>query len=273
MEGKLMVRQKVITGYKFITTDMKSKNGNTVWKLKQWQIHQGELELCAKGFHACRTAYQATNYVYGDKLFLVEARGNILETENDKFVASEMRLVKELPTKQIFVEYALKCAWRNLKHFEKAFPKDKRCRNALLTVKRYLAHPTEANRSAAESAARSAAWSAPLSAAWSAESAAEYAALSAERSAAESAASAARSAASAARSAAWSAESAAWSAASAAESAAFAALSAAWSAESAAWSAASAARSAARSAAEYAEKEWQAKTFNTIVQQKQDKEK
>ena len=48
-------------------------------------------------------------------------KNKLLEEENDKFVSSKMRLVKELPTKNIVVEFACACARRILKNYEKQF--------------------------------------------------------------------------------------------------------------------------------------------------------
>jgi len=201
---------KTITGYKFIKQDMNSIKGGTKWRLKQWKKHKGEINLCQKGFHATRTALQSLDYPYGPRWFTVE--------------------------------FAIKCAKRCLKNFEKEYPEDKRPREAIEATKNWLKKPTKKNGSAARFAAESA-WSA----AWSA----------------RSAGSAARSARSAAESAAMSAWSAAMSAAESARSARSAG-SAARSAGSAAWSARSA-RSAAESAAMFAEKNWQGRILNKII--------
>ena len=97
-----------------------------------------------------------------------------------------MRLIKELPTKKIFVEFAIRCAERCLNNFEKWNKEDKRPREAMLglliAAKNYLNNPCKKTQVAAESA-RSAAWSAAESAAESAWSAAESAAWSAAESA------------------------------------------------------------------------------------------
>lgn len=227
-----MVNKKII-GYKFIGTDMKSQNGGTKWRKNIWKKHKGTIEICEQGFHACRTPLQSLDYTYGGKWYIVEAQGNIKEEKEDKFVASEMRLIQELPIKKILVEFAIRCAERNIKNFEKEFPNDKRPREAINAAKKYIKNPckktksatqsaqsaaesvAQSTQSAAESVAESAVWSAVWSA-WSAESAARSAAGSVAESAVQSAAgsaaeSAAQSAESAARSATWSA----WSAGSA----------------------------------------------------------
>jgi hypothetical protein len=217
-----MADKKTIIGYKFITDKMESRNGTQSWKIGKWYKHKGKLELCKEGFHACETPLQALQYVYGDRWFIVEARGQILKQKDDKFVASEMRLIKEIYVKAVAMRFSCIAARSCLKNFEVKYPKDDRVRKAIEAAELYIEYPTEKNREAArsaawsaESAARSAAWSA----AWSAARSAAWSAESAERSAVSAAWSAERSAVSAARSAAWSAaRSAAWSAESAARS-------------------------------------------------------
>ena len=72
---------KTIKAFKFITSDMKSKNGDHVWEIGKWYKYEGKLELCNKGFHACLTPQQSLDYIYGDKWFIIEARGNIIYVE------------------------------------------------------------------------------------------------------------------------------------------------------------------------------------------------
>ena len=203
--------------YKFLKEGLKSENGDTSWKLNEWQKYEGELDMCHAGFHCSKGKYQAFSYVQGEILAQVEVKGKSIK-EKDKEVWSEMRVVKLWKwQKKDSVALAIYSAELIIDNFEKVYPDDKRPREAIEAAKRYLKDPSEKNRSAASAA--SAAASAAESAAWSV----------------------ARSVASAAESAAWSV---ARSAASAAESAVW---SAAWSVASAVWSAASAA-SAARSA-------------------------
>jgi hypothetical protein len=228
-----MAKQKVVLGYKFVTADLRSKNGDCTWVVGEWKHDSASLELCTSGLHACVSPLDSLEYVYGDRWFLVAAKGTVLHGA-DKFCASDMKLVRELPVKTVLVAFAVECAKHCYANWKAFAPDDGRVWAAIVAAENYMKNPTEENRSA-ESAARSAAWSAARSAAWSAESAA-------------------RSAASAAWSAAWSAASAAWSAESAAWSAESAAWSAAWSAASAAWS---------------AERTWQLKTLNRLIRQTQ----
>jgi hypothetical protein len=154
----------IIKGFKFLTKGMKSSKGNVKWKLNTWK-HEDEIELCVKGFHACMTPLQSLNYVYGDKWFIVEAKGKIIK-EDDKFVATDMRIVKKIPVKKVCVEFSIACAKRVLKNFEKNYPNDDRPRLAIIAAENWLKNPNNKNKELAESA-----WSAAKSSAWSAESA------------------------------------------------------------------------------------------------------
>ncbi len=183
--------QQVTVGYKFVTKDLQSRNGVCTWKLGEWQKANGKLVCCSNGLHAALTPLDSLQYVYGDRWFIVEARGDITcidtsgEVHDDKFCAREMRLVQEIPVDKVLVQFAILCARRCYKHYKKQYPDDTAVIGAIKAAAKCLRNPTPANVSAARSAARSA-----ESAAWSAKSA-ESAARSAE-SAARSAESAER---------------------------------------------------------------------------------
>ena len=225
------------TRYKFLKLEdgkIKSASGDCTWEIGEWK-KEDKADLCNRGFHCSKEIYQAFSYVQGEVLAEVEVKGKS-DIQDDKEAYTEMKIVKAWKwQKKDSVALSIFAAELCLENFEKAFPNDKRPREAIEAAKKWIAEPIEANRSAAWSAAESA-WSAAGSAAGSA---ARSAAGSAARSAAWSAWSAG-SAGSAERSAAWSAAESAWSAAGSAE-------------RSAAWSAESAARSAAGSAAWSAE--------------------
>ena len=162
-----MRKQKIITGYKSVKDDLSSGYGNCKWRVGEWKKHDGDLKLCNSGFHASRHPYDVLNYLQGNRLFIVEAKGDVLD-DKDKFVAKEMRLKTEIKDlKRLSVEFAVWNARKCLKNFEKKHPDDKRPRQAIEAAEKYLLAKTSAARSAARSAAESAAWSA-ASAAWSA---------------------------------------------------------------------------------------------------------
>jgi len=171
---------KIIKGYRFVTKDLKSEHGGIQWQVGKWQKlgNDEPLGLCWNGFHGSQRPIDSLRYNFGTRWFECEAQGKILK-DTDKFCASEMRLVREIPNK-VIQEFAIDCAWRVLHIFEKKYPNDKRPRQALEATKTFLQNPCEENRQALP-AARAAAWAA-------AEDAAEDAARDAARAAAEDAA-------------------------------------------------------------------------------------
>jgi hypothetical protein len=171
--------ESILEGYKFVTNDLKSKKGDCQWVINEWKHHDGELALCESGLHASETPLQSLQYVYGDRWFMVVAKG-VIKKDGDKFVCSDMKLVKEIPVSAVLVPFAIACAKRCLANWEKQYPEDKRVNDAILAAEKCFRDPSPENIEAAWSAA-SAEWSA-ASAARSAASA-ERSAVSAERSA------------------------------------------------------------------------------------------
>jgi hypothetical protein len=182
--------------FRFVKENLTSESGNAKWEIGKWNKYKGEIKLCSSGFHASITPLNSLNNIYGERWFTAEARGKIIKGD-DKIVASEMRILKELPLKKICVEFALGCAKRCLKNYEKKYPDDKRPAEAIKAAEDYMDGKIKLDE-----------LNDKVSAAWSAARSAESAAWSAARSAGSAAWSAARSA--------WSA---AWSAGSAARSA------------------------------------------------------
>jgi hypothetical protein len=154
-------RQKTVKAYKFVTDHLKSKNGNTQWIIGEWQKHNGDLSLCNGGFHACLDPLDSLEYTYGDKWFIVAAKGELVKGD-DKFCCSEMKLVKEIPVSSVLVPFAIACARRCYKNWKDE--KDGRVLAAIEAAERCFKEPTQQNIDAAKSAARSAEWSAARSA-------------------------------------------------------------------------------------------------------------
>jgi hypothetical protein len=238
---------KAITAYKFVGKDL--INNGFKWKVGKWCKVSGKLELCHNRFHASREPIDVLEYTSnGERLFMVEARGEILNGD-DKFCSSEMRLVKEVPN-TVLRWFAIACAKHVLKYWTKEYPNDKRPAEAIQAAEDYLngkitiAQLNE-KEDAAWDAARAAAWAAW--AAWDAWDAARAAAW-----------------------AAWAAWDAAWDAARAAAWAAWAAWDAArdaaWDAARDAWAAWDAARDAAWAARD-AEQKWQNKILKQLIKE------
>jgi len=188
---------KPIIGYKFITSEMESKEDDSLWKVGKWKKYKVRKDTLNSGFVAYKTPRQSLQYIHGDKWFIVEGKGNIKEEKGGRFVCSEMRLKKEIPIR-VLKRWALWNAKQCLKNYTEEYSIDKRVSDCIkicddfLDEKATIEELREAE-SEAESAVRSAAWSVVLSIRWEAESTA-YLAESAACSAVWSARSAARSA-------------------------------------------------------------------------------
>ena len=121
--------------------------------------------MCESGLHGCESALDSLNYVYGEKWFKIEARGKILRGD-DKFDASEMRLVREIPI-QILKHFAVECVKHVLPIWTAKYPNDNRPARAIEVVETHLHNPNPENLkllntawAAARAAARAAAWDA-----------------------------------------------------------------------------------------------------------------
>jgi len=182
---------KIVSGY-----------DKSPWTVGEWREVPAPIKEC-EGLNCCENIIDAIGYVNMEILAEVEIGGKQI-VGDDKITVQRMRIIKAWQwEKKDSVEMAVYSAGLCLEHFEKVFPDDKRPRQAIESAVRWIADPTEENKSAArsaesaaESAARSAAWS--VESAWSAARSAESAVESAARSA-RSAESAAESAESAAR--------------------------------------------------------------------------
>jgi hypothetical protein len=274
--------QKVVKGYRFVTENLTSEHGETQWAIGEWQHQDGEIILCGNGFHASKNPLNSLGYVFGSRWFKCEAKGKIVHDE-DKFCASDMRITTEI-SKTVIRRFAYECALHVLPIFEKYTEGDKRVRECLKAVQRFLNAPTEKNRlemRAASVAAACATWNAASDAraaaacaTWNAASDAraaaacatwdaEWAARAAECAASEAAECAASEAAECAAS-----EAAECAASEAAECAAGAAECAVWAASVAARAAACAAWDAsvaAGAAAWDAEWNWQKHKLNQLL--------
>jgi len=63
--------------------------------------HEGEIELCESGFHACHELWQVWTYYQNNgktAYYEVECGGDIIESDDNtgKFVCSEIKLVREI---------------------------------------------------------------------------------------------------------------------------------------------------------------------------------
>ena len=154
--------------------------------------HEGEIKICASGYHASRRLIDALRYAPGAQISRVECWGDVQE-QDDKLVARNRTVLWTIDATMILHEFACRVAEIAL---SKVTNPDPRSLAAIKAKRKWMKGKiSDKDLDAAESAAGSAAWAAARSAAWSAVWAA----------AGSAAGSAARSAVwAAARSAAWS---------------------------------------------------------------------
>ena len=133
------------------------------WEIGKWVKVDGKLDLCNIGLHACKKPIDSLEYIYGDRWFLAEWRGDTKKGDN-KFCASEMRLLKEIPLK-VIKTFAVDCAEHVLPIYEKEYPNDSRVRDCIIATRNFIENPTEEYHLIMDKA-----WSAAGSAAESAES-------------------------------------------------------------------------------------------------------
>ncbi len=128
--------QNTIKCYRFVRDDLTSENGELSWKIGEWNKVNGKIVCCSNGLHAAMKPRDSIRNVYGQRWFISEARGVIVKQDN-KFAASEMRIVKEIP-KIILQRFAIWCAKDSLKYYEKKYPKDTRASDCIQAAEDYL---------------------------------------------------------------------------------------------------------------------------------------
>jgi len=202
--------------WKFVNLEgnrMIASQNDFEWKVGEWFHQKGNIKLCENGFHCSVNPLDSLNYVKGERILLVECKGDS-DTSSDKECWSDMIAVKAYEWDKIkSVKLSIFAAEKVVDIYEKEYPKDYRPRKAIEAAKKYLENPSAyaaaraayaassayAAASSAYAAARAAyAASSAYAAAYAASSAyaAAYAASSAARAAyAASSASAAASAA------------------------------------------------------------------------------
>ena len=163
------------------------------WKEGETRTLDGEIVICAHGYHASRTAWDALKFAPGPVLCLVEVEP--VEERADKLASRSRRLIKAVNVERELREFAADCAERVLHFYEEAYPGDQRPRAAIATARAYAkGEATDEGLATARAAAAdagAAAWGAAADAARAATGAAWGAAADAARAAAGTAARAA----------------------------------------------------------------------------------
>lgn len=111
-------------------------------------IHEGPLELCARGLHAGADPLDALKYAPGATLCLVECGGEIIH-DNDKLVCTERTIIQRVDATEMLRAFARWCALEVIDLW-----------TAPDVVQRYLDTGDPSIRQSACSAAKSAGWTA-----------------------------------------------------------------------------------------------------------------
>ena len=146
-----------ILAYHFLKSDMCSHEGHEPpWKEGETRTLDGEIVICAHGYHASRTAWDALQFAPGPVLCLVEVEP--VEEHTDKLVSRSRRLIKAVNVERELREFAADCAERVLHFYEEAYPGDQRPRAAIATARAYArGEATDGELNAAARAAADAA--------------------------------------------------------------------------------------------------------------------
>ena len=125
-----------ILAYHFLKSDMCSGEGHEPpWKEGETRTLGGEIVICAHGYHASRTAWDALKFAPGPVLCLVEVEP--VEEHTEKLVSRSRRLIKAVNVERELREFAADCAERVLHFYEEAYPGDQRPRAAIATARAY----------------------------------------------------------------------------------------------------------------------------------------
>jgi len=145
-ERKGDVMTEIIRGFTFTNDDME-KEGH-IWLLGQWNRARDKNNK----FRASMDPLDSFNYIRDNtRWFECEARGSI-EYFMGHFLASEMRLIREIP-KIIGTRFAIECCRHTLPVFEEKYPGDKRPREMIKASEKLLRDRTDENRIAVENLA------------------------------------------------------------------------------------------------------------------------
>ena len=146
-----------ILAYHFLKSDMCSGEGHEPpWKEGETRTLEGEIAICAHGYHASRTPWDALGFAPGPVLCLVEVEP--VEEHTEKLVSRSRRLIKAVNVERELRELAADCAERVLHFYEWAYPGDQRPRAAIATARAYArGEATDGELNAAARAAADAA--------------------------------------------------------------------------------------------------------------------
>ena len=92
---------ETIKGYKVFNPDWTCRGFQ--YEVGKTFEHNGNIEMCGKGFHFCRKASDCFNYYSfnsDNKVAEVEALG-LVETNGDKSVTNKIRIIREISWQEL----------------------------------------------------------------------------------------------------------------------------------------------------------------------------
>jgi hypothetical protein len=177
------VKEAIMKAFHFLNADMRAGSGNEEpWTVGETRTIEGEIVLCARGYHSSPSWWDALQYAPGPVACIVEIPGPKARHRDDtKQVTHSRTLVAARNVEREMRLFSCDVAEDVLPIFEAEYPEDKRPQQAIETARRYadglatkeeLAAAREAAWeaawAAARAAAREAAWAAAGAAAWAA---------------------------------------------------------------------------------------------------------
>ena len=125
---------KKTKAYHFLKDDMCGGHGNEpAWKIGEERSVKGELEMCAHGYHASPSWYDALGYARGNIACIVELSGEI-KKDTDKYVARTRNLIDARNAEKVLRTWGCDCAERALKRVK---VEDKRSWAAIKVARLY----------------------------------------------------------------------------------------------------------------------------------------
>ena len=90
-----------IKGYKVFNSDWTCRGFQ--YKVGETFAHNGNIEMCGKGFHFCQNASDCFNYYQfnsDNKVAEIEAIG-LVETDGNKSVTDKITIIREIPWSEL----------------------------------------------------------------------------------------------------------------------------------------------------------------------------
>ena len=90
-------------------TSGKLRDGSPIPAIGETLVFEGKLEMCWRGYHASRKAWQAIEWAPGPRLHRVHCGGELYE-KDDKLVCRERTILASIDATNLLREFARSCA-------------------------------------------------------------------------------------------------------------------------------------------------------------------